>query len=225
MSARKLQQEVDRTFKRVSEGIQQFESIYEKLNQCSNASQKEKLEDSLKREIKKLQRQRDQIKTWAASSEIKDKKPLLDERKKIEMVRTIKPPLFLLLSSCFWRCWGRGGGDKSWESGIVISVLYSLTFVLWFAVMMHCCCLSSHGKARRGVLCGFPVVAINAESFPFLCYSPWIFILLRIYPPFIALFLHVMFVGCSRLMSSHPFIGALCICCSKWKSSKLSRKK
>lgn len=96
MSARKLQQEVDRTFKRVSEGIQQFESIYEKLNQCSNASQKEKLEDSLKREIKKLQRQRDQIKTWAASSEIKDKKPLLDERKKIEMVRIIEPPLFLL---------------------------------------------------------------------------------------------------------------------------------
>lgn len=106
MSARKLQQEVDRTFKRVSEGIQQFESIYEKLNQCSNASQKEKLEDSLKREIKKLQRQRDQIKTWAASSEIKDKKPLLDERKKIEMVRTIEPPLFLLCQVVF----GDAGG-------------------------------------------------------------------------------------------------------------------
>lgn len=87
MSARKLQQEVDRVFKRVSEGIQSFEQIYEKLQQCNNASQKEKLEDSLKREIKKLQRHRDQIKTWAANSEIKDKKPLLDERKKIETVR------------------------------------------------------------------------------------------------------------------------------------------
>ncbi|KAL7272155.1 general negative regulator of transcription subunit 5 [Rhizina undulata] len=84
MSARKLQQEVDRTFKRVAEGIAQFESIYDKLQQCTNASQKEKLEDSLKREIKKLQRHREQIKSWAGNSEIKDKKPLLDERKKIE---------------------------------------------------------------------------------------------------------------------------------------------
>ncbi|KAI5857973.1 Not1 N-terminal domain, CCR4-Not complex component-domain-containing protein [Tricharina praecox] len=84
MAARKLQQEVERTFKRVAEGIAQFESIYEKLQQCTNSSQKEKLEDSLKREIKKLQRHRDQIKTWAANSEIKDKKPLLDQRKLIE---------------------------------------------------------------------------------------------------------------------------------------------
>jgi hypothetical protein len=87
MAARKLQQEVERTFKRVAEGIVQFESIYEKLQQCANSSQKEKLEDSLKREIKKLQRHRDQIKTWAANSEIKDKKPLLDQRKLIETVR------------------------------------------------------------------------------------------------------------------------------------------
>ncbi|TGZ76728.1 hypothetical protein EX30DRAFT_375264 [Ascodesmis nigricans] len=84
MSARKLQQEVDRTFKRVQEGVAQFESVYEKLQQCQNTSQKDKLEDSLKREIKKLQRHRDHIKTWAASSEIKDKKPLLEYRKLIE---------------------------------------------------------------------------------------------------------------------------------------------
>jgi CCR4-NOT transcription complex subunit 3 len=87
MSARKLQQEVDRTFKRVQEGVAQFESVYDKLQQCQNASQKDKLEDSLKREIKKLQRHRDHIKTWAASSEIKDKKPLLEYRKLIETVR------------------------------------------------------------------------------------------------------------------------------------------
>jgi hypothetical protein len=87
MAARKLQQEVDKTFKRVAEGIAHFESVYEKLQQCTNASQKDKLEDMLKREIKKLQRHRDQIKTWAANSEIKDKKPLLDQRKLIETVR------------------------------------------------------------------------------------------------------------------------------------------
>jgi len=39
-----------------------------------NANQKEKFEADLKKEIKKLQRYRDQIKMWIQSSEIKDKK-------------------------------------------------------------------------------------------------------------------------------------------------------
>ncbi len=42
-----------------------------------NANQKEKFEADLKKEIKKLQRYRDQIKTWIQSSEIKDKKVFL----------------------------------------------------------------------------------------------------------------------------------------------------
>ena len=86
MAARKLQQEVDKCFKKVSEGVVEFESIYEKIEQSTNAAQKDKLEDNLKREIKKLQRLRDQIKTWAASNEIKDKGPLLEHRKLIETV-------------------------------------------------------------------------------------------------------------------------------------------
>jgi CCR4-NOT transcription complex subunit 3 len=49
-------------------------------------SQKEKFEGDLKKEIKKLQRYRDQIKTWASSNDIKDKKSLLDSRKLIETV-------------------------------------------------------------------------------------------------------------------------------------------
>ncbi|KAL2045538.1 hypothetical protein N7G274_001966 [Stereocaulon virgatum] len=84
MAARKLQQEIDKTFKKVDEGIQIFETIYDKIQQTTNASQKEKLEDALKREIKKLQRHRDQIKTWAAGNEVKDKKPLMEKRKAIE---------------------------------------------------------------------------------------------------------------------------------------------
>jgi CCR4-NOT transcription complex subunit 3 len=87
MAARKLQQEIDKCFKKVAEGVATFENIYEKIMQTGNPSQKEKLEDQLKKEIKKLQRSRDQIKTWAAMSEIKDKKPLLDHRKLIETVR------------------------------------------------------------------------------------------------------------------------------------------
>ena len=38
----------------------------------------------LKKEIKKLQRYRDQIKSWASSPDVKNKKPLLDARKQIE---------------------------------------------------------------------------------------------------------------------------------------------
>ncbi|KAL2874380.1 general negative regulator of transcription subunit 5 [Colletotrichum sp. CLE4] len=84
MAARKLQQEVDKCFKKVAEGVAEFEAIYEKIEQSNNISQKEKLEDNLKREIKKLQRLRDQIKTWAASNDIKDKSPLLEHRRLIE---------------------------------------------------------------------------------------------------------------------------------------------
>ncbi|KAI0530029.1 Not1 N-terminal domain, CCR4-Not complex component-domain-containing protein [Xylaria digitata] len=84
MAARKLQQEIDKTFKKVAEGVAEFDGIYEKIEQSNNPAQKEKLEDNLKREIKKLQRLRDQIKTWAASNDIKDKTPLLEHRKLIE---------------------------------------------------------------------------------------------------------------------------------------------
>jgi CCR4-NOT transcription complex subunit 3 len=49
-------------------------------------NQKEKYETELKKEIKKLQRLREQIKTWQSSNEIKDKKPLLEARTHIEKV-------------------------------------------------------------------------------------------------------------------------------------------
>ncbi|WEW60165.1 general negative regulator of transcription subunit 5 [Emydomyces testavorans] len=84
MTSRKIQQEIDRTFKKVAEGIQSFEGIYEKIKTTTNIAQRDKLEDNLKREIKKLQRFRDQIKTWAAGNEVKDKGPLLEQRRAIE---------------------------------------------------------------------------------------------------------------------------------------------
>lgn len=86
MGSRKTQQEIEKTFKRVGEGIQAFEGIYEKIKTTTNAAQRDKLEDNLKREIKKLQRFRDQIKSWAAGNEVKDKGPLLEQRRNIETV-------------------------------------------------------------------------------------------------------------------------------------------
>ncbi|GAA6042050.1 hypothetical protein JCM8097_004080 [Rhodosporidiobolus ruineniae] len=84
MAARKLQTEIDKTLKKVAEGVEVFESIFDKIQASTNQTQKEKLESDLKTQIKKLQRLRDQIKTWMASNDIKDKQPLIDNRKLIE---------------------------------------------------------------------------------------------------------------------------------------------
>ncbi|CAI8049624.1 CCR4-NOT transcription complex subunit 3 [Geodia barretti] len=81
---RKLQGEIDRCLKRVAEGVEQFDDIWQKVHNAANANQKEKYEADLKKEIKKLQRLRDQIKTWLTSNDIKDKRPLGENRKLIE---------------------------------------------------------------------------------------------------------------------------------------------
>jgi CCR4-NOT transcription complex subunit 3 len=70
--------------KKVDEGVDLFDEIWEKVYSAEQQNQKEKYEMDLKKEIKKLQRLRDQIKTWIGSSDVKDKDPLLDARKLIE---------------------------------------------------------------------------------------------------------------------------------------------
>ena len=70
--------------KKVDEGVDLFDEIWEKVYSAEQQNQKEKYEMDLKKEIKKLQRLRDQIKTWIGSSDVKDKEPLLDARKLIE---------------------------------------------------------------------------------------------------------------------------------------------
>eukprot|EP00124_Ichthyophonus_hoferi_P005565 Ihof_evm1s842 gene=Ihof_evmTU1s842 len=77
--------EIERVFKRVVEGVMEFEDIWEKVHSSTNTSQKDKFESDLKKEIKKLQRLRDQIKTWQASNDIKDKSELIRNRKLIEL--------------------------------------------------------------------------------------------------------------------------------------------
>ncbi|KAH8118479.1 Not1 N-terminal domain, CCR4-Not complex component-domain-containing protein [Phellopilus nigrolimitatus] len=84
MAARKLQTEIERVLKRVTEGVEAFDNTYSKMQASTNMTQKEKLETDLKTQIKKLQRLRDQIKTWVASNDIKDKSQLLENRKLIE---------------------------------------------------------------------------------------------------------------------------------------------
>ncbi|KAL8436670.1 hypothetical protein ACSSS7_001495 [Eimeria intestinalis] len=77
---RRLQQEVDRTLKRVDEGCDLFFDLHEKLRM----QQSPKIENELKREIKKLQKLRDQIKSWQTHADIKEKGPLDEARRRIE---------------------------------------------------------------------------------------------------------------------------------------------
>lgn len=70
--------------KKVDEGVELFDEIYEKVYSAEQQSQKEKYEVELKKEIKKLQRLRDQIKSWISGSEVKDKDSLLEYRRLIE---------------------------------------------------------------------------------------------------------------------------------------------
>ena len=52
----------------------------------------------LKNEIKKLQKYRDQVKSWAGSNQVKNKRPLLDARRNIE---TVKLSIFSLSLSIY----------------------------------------------------------------------------------------------------------------------------
>ena len=70
----------------MDEGVKLFQDLWEKVQNAPNPNQKEKFESELKKEIKKLQRLRDQIKTWITSGDIKDKKQLIEARKLIEAV-------------------------------------------------------------------------------------------------------------------------------------------
>jgi CCR4-NOT transcription complex subunit 3 len=80
-ASRKLLTEVSQCLKKVEEGVLVFDEVWDKVYASANQSLKEKFEGDLKKEIKKLQRLRDQIKTWLSSGDIKDKSALTDARK------------------------------------------------------------------------------------------------------------------------------------------------
>ncbi|KHJ42675.1 Not1 domain, CCR4-Not complex component [Trichuris suis] len=91
---RKLQAEIERCLKKVQEGVEYFDEIWAKVHEAANVNQKEKFEGDLKKEIKKLQRLRDQIKNWQNSNDVKDKTQLCDFRRLIEQVVSSSLELF-----------------------------------------------------------------------------------------------------------------------------------
>ena len=112
--------EIEKTLKKVNEGVEAFEDVWQKLSNAqnrihvqtaTNVNQKEKYESELKKEIKKLQRLREQIKTWQSSNDIKDKKPLQEARKSIEQVR-VRPSQdgWILTGLHFQKIWHENFG-------------------------------------------------------------------------------------------------------------------
>lgn len=82
---RKVQGEIDKLLKKVAEQFEVYEDVYEKFENAPSQPQKERFETDLKKEIKKLQRLREQIKSLVANSEVKDKRILEETRREIEI--------------------------------------------------------------------------------------------------------------------------------------------
>ncbi|CAJ0942048.1 unnamed protein product, partial [Mesorhabditis belari] len=82
---RKLLSEIDKCFKKIDEGVEEFEMIMNKMQDANSDNQRDKYQDDLKREIKKLQRLRDSLKGWQNNPDIKDKDKLIQYRRLIEL--------------------------------------------------------------------------------------------------------------------------------------------
>ena len=54
----------------MAEGVEKFEETWQKVHNASNTNQKEKYEEDLKKEIKKLQRLRDQVHSQFCETEV-----------------------------------------------------------------------------------------------------------------------------------------------------------
>jgi len=69
---------------KVDEGVEEYNRLKDAHQRASQPNQKEKLEENLKAQIKKLQRDRNQLSTWIADKNVKDKEPLMAGKNKIE---------------------------------------------------------------------------------------------------------------------------------------------
>ena len=81
---RKLQQEIDKTLKKVAEGLEEFDTTFEQMSATENTNTKDKYESNLKSELKKLQKYREQIKAWIGNSDVKDTSELQEVKRDIE---------------------------------------------------------------------------------------------------------------------------------------------
>ena len=81
---RKLQQDIDKVLKKVVEGLEEFDSTFEQMTTTEHQNTRDKYESNLKTELKKLQKYREQIKSWIGNSDVKDTSELIEARRDIE---------------------------------------------------------------------------------------------------------------------------------------------
>lgn len=81
---RKLQQEIDKVLKKVVEGLEEFDTTFEQMAMTENQNTRDKYESNLKAELKKLQKYREQIKSWIGNSDVKDTSELMETKRDIE---------------------------------------------------------------------------------------------------------------------------------------------
>ncbi|OQV13063.1 putative CCR4-NOT transcription complex subunit 3 [Hypsibius exemplaris] len=81
---RKLHCEMDRTFKKIQEGLEVFDLTWVALLEADTFKVREKYEEEVNNQIKKLQRLRDLVRGWIADGGVKDKEPLHKARRDVE---------------------------------------------------------------------------------------------------------------------------------------------
>ncbi|KAG9389945.1 CCR4-NOT transcription complex subunit 3 [Carpediemonas membranifera] len=135
---KKLNSEISLVLKRVKEGVERFNELYDAVYSTDGSSKQK--DDALKREIKKLQRYRDQLKTWISSGEIRDNTALVNNRKLIEsqmerykiFERESKTKAFSrealsLTDDAGRRAFGQKAEQKQWVSSTIAELTGGIT--------------------------------------------------------------------------------------------------
>ena len=81
--SRLLQQEIEKKLQQVEEGLLNFWSLHRRLQSSTSSSQKERLENELKKELKRLQKIRESFKSFE-SQEPRLRQRMIEAKKKIE---------------------------------------------------------------------------------------------------------------------------------------------
>jgi len=147
--------------KKVAEGLIEFDGIFQKISSSPSQNQKEKHENDLKREIKKLQRLREQIKAWIGQNDVKNKEPLVEARQKIEKVPfaslDLCPSSRVSLASSLALLWLR----QEMNSIAILNILFS------FLILVGAFCLlwSPRGTCRDlFAVCPFFILSLSSSG-------------------------------------------------------------
>lgn len=68
---RKIKAEIEKVHKKIRDGFEVFQSLWDKVDQAVDHSSKTRWTSELKKELKKLQRLRDMLKQWLSNGVIK----------------------------------------------------------------------------------------------------------------------------------------------------------